>query len=204
MRVHVDAERPNPRKLQPAVDALKKGQVIVYPTDTGYAFGCAMSSPKGIAAIRKLKGLDERSHKPLTMIVSGLADVGRFGVLGNTHFRLVRRLLPGPYTLVLQATAEVPKSMHNRHHEVGLRVPDHLVCRMLIGELGEPLLTGSVTPGEDATPELEDAEELESRYAREVAVTVDVGPQWPDPSTVLRMIGDDIEVLREGKGDYRP
>ncbi|HEY8379668.1 MAG TPA: L-threonylcarbamoyladenylate synthase [Nannocystis sp.] len=204
MRVYVDAERPNPRKLQPAVEALKKGQVIVYPTDTGYAFGCAMSSAKGIATIRRLKGLDERSHKPLTMIVSGLADVGRFGVLSTSLFRVVRRLLPGPYTLVLKATAEVPKSMHNRYHEVGLRVPDHPVCRMLVAELGEPLLTGSVTPYEDSEPELEDAEELERRYAREVAVAIDVGPLWPDPSTVLRMIDDEVEVLREGKGEYRP
>lgn len=204
MRVHVDAERPNPRKLQPAVEALKKGQVIVYPTDTGYAFGCAMSSAKGINAIRRLKGLDERSHKPLTMIVPGLAEVGRFGVLSNSHFRLVRRLLPGPYTLVLQATAEVPKSMHNRHHEVGLRVPNHLVCQMLFSELGEPLLTGSVTPGEDTTPELEDAEELERRHAREVSVAIDAGPLWPDPSTVLRLIGDEVEVLREGQGEFRP
>jgi tRNA threonylcarbamoyl adenosine modification protein (Sua5/YciO/YrdC/YwlC family) len=204
MRVYVDAERPNPRKLQPAIDALKKGQVIVYPTDTGYAFGCAMSSVKGIAAIRRLKGLDERSHKPLTMIVSGLAEVGRFGVLSTSLFRIVRRLLPGPYTLVLKATSEVPKSMHNRHHEVGLRVPDHLVSRMLITEIGEPLLTGSVTRYEDSEPELEDAEELERLHAREVAIVVDVGPLWPDPSTVLRMIDDDVEVLREGKGDFRP
>lgn len=204
MRVHVDAERPNPRKLQPAVEALKKGQVIVYPTDTGYAFGCAMSSVKGIAAIRRLKGLDERSHKPLTMIVGGLAEVGKFGVMSNTHFRVIRRILPGPYTLVLQATGDVPKSMHNRHHEVGLRVPDHLVCKLLLDELGEPLLTGSVTPYEDATPELEEAEALERQHAREVSVVVDVGPLWPDPSTVLRLIDDEIEVLREGKGDFRP
>ncbi len=204
MRVHVDAERPNPRKLQPAVEALKKGQVIVYPTDTGYAFGCAMSSVKGIASIRKLKGLDERSHKPLSMIVGGLADVGRFGVLSNAHFRVIRRLLPGPYTLVLQATGDVPKTMHNRNHEVGLRVPDHLVCRLLLDELREPLLTGSVTRYDDAVPELEEAEELERQHVREVSVVVDVGPLWPDPSTVLRFIDDEIEVLREGKGDFRP
>lgn len=204
MRAYVDPERPNPRKLQPAVDGLKKGQVIVYPTDTGYAFGCAMSSVKGIASIRKLKGLDERSHKPLTMIVAGFAEVGRFGVMSTSHFRVVRRLLPGPYTLVLQATQDVPKTMHNRHHEVGLRVPDHLVCKMLVEELGEPLLTGSVTRYEDAAPELEDVEELERRHAREVSVLVDVGPLWPDPSTVLRLIDDEIEVLREGKGDWRP
>ena len=204
MRVHVDAERPNPRKLQPAVEALKKGQVIVYPTDTGYAFGCAMSSVKGIASIRKLKGLDERSHKPLTMIVGGLADVRRFGVLSNAHFRVIRRLLPGPYTLVLQATGDVPKTMHNRNHEVGLRVPDHLVCCLLLDELREPLLTGSVTRYDDAVPELEEAEELERQHVREVSVVVDVGPLWPDPSTVLRFIDDEIEVLREGKGDFRP
>lgn len=204
MRVYVDAERPNPRKLQPAVEALKKGQVIIYPTDTGYAFGCAMSSAKGIAAIRRLKGLDERSPKPLTMIVPGLAEVGRFGVLSTSLFRIVRRLLPGPYTLVLKATSDVPKSMHNRNHEVGLRVPDHLVSRMLITELGEPLLNSSVTKYEDQAPELEDAEELERLHQREVAVVVDVGSLWPDPSTVLRMIDDEVEVLREGKGDWRP
>lgn len=204
MRVHVDPERPNPRKLQPAVDALKKGQVIVYPTDTGYAFGCAMSSVKGIHAIRRLKGLDERSHKPLTMIVGGFAEVGRFGVMSTSHFRVIRRLLPGPYTLVLKAAPDVPKTMHNRFHEVGLRVPDHLVCRMLVEEIREPLLTGSVTPYEDAAPELEDAEDLERIHAREVSSVIDVGPLWPDPSTVLRLIDDEIEVLREGKGDYRP
>lgn len=202
MRIYVEPERPNPRKLQPAVDALKKGQVIVYPTDTGYAFGCAMSSVKGIAAIRRLKGLDERSHKPLSMIVNAFADVGRFGVLSTSHFRVARRLLPGPYTLVLQATNDVPRTMYNRHHEVGLRVPDHPVSRMLVDEIGEPLLTGSVTPYDDAVPELEEAEALEQRYAREVAVVIDVGPLWPDPSTVLRLIDDEIEVLRQGKGEF--
>lgn len=204
MRVHVEAERPNPRKLQPAVEALKKGQVIVYPTDTGYAFGCAMSSVRGIAAIRRLKGLDERSHKPLTMIVSSMADVGKFGVLSTSHFRVVRRLLPGPYTLVLKAAPDVPRTMHNRHHEVGLRMPDYAVSRLLIEEIGEPLLTGSVTPYDSPIVELEEPEELERRHQREVSVVVDAGPLWPDPSTVLRLIDDEIEVLREGKGDFRP
>jgi tRNA threonylcarbamoyl adenosine modification protein (Sua5/YciO/YrdC/YwlC family) len=204
MRIHVEAERPNPRKLQAAVEALKKGQVIVYPTDTGYAFGCAMSSPRGIASIRKLKGLDERSHKPLTMIVAGMNDVGKFGVLSTSHFRIVRRLLPGPYTLVLKATQDVPRTMYNRHHEVGLRMPDFAVSRMLIEELGEPLLNGSVTRYDEAIAELEEPDELENRYQREVSVVVDAGPLWPDPSTVLRLIDDEIEVLREGKGDFRP
>ncbi len=204
MRLHIEPERPNPRKLQPAIDALKRGQVIVYPTDTGYAFGCALSSPKGIAAIRKLKGLDERSHKPLTMIVRELAEVGRYGVMSNSHFRLIRRLLPGPYTLILKAASDVPRSMYNRHHEVGIRVPSHVVCNLLVAELGEPLLTGSVTPYDDNLPELEEPEDYEQRYAREVAVVVDTGALWPDPSTVLRFVDSEVELLRQGKGEYAP
>jgi len=204
MRVHVEPERPNPRKLQPALDALQRGQVIVYPTDTGYAFGCALSSVKGIAAIRKLKGLDERSHKPLTMIVTALAEVGRYGVMSNSHFRLIRRLLPGPYTLILKAASDVPRSMYNRHHEVGIRMPDHPICNLLVGELGEPLLTGSVTPYDEGVPELEEPELYEQRYAREVAVLVDAGPLWPDPSTVLRFVDGEVELVRQGKGEYSP
>ena len=204
MRIYIEPERPNPRKLQPAVDALRRGQVIIYPTDTGYAFGCALSSAKGIASIRKLKGLDERSHKPLTMIVKDLAEVGRYGVMSNSHFRLIRRLLPGPYTLILKAASDVPRSMYNRHHEVGIRMPDHVVANLLVAELGEPLLTGSVTPYDDNLPELEEPESYEQRYSREVAVVIDVGPVWPDPSTVLRLIDDEVELVRQGQGEFAP
>ena len=204
MRLHIEAERPNPRKMQPAIDALKRGQVIIYPTDTGYAFGCALSSPKGIAAIRKLKGLDERSPKPLTMIVRDLAELSRFGVMGNSQFRLIRRLLPGSYTLILKAAPDVPRSMHNRNHEVGIRMPGHPICDLLVAELGEPLLTGSVTPYDEGVPELEEPDSYEQRYAREVAVLVDAGPLWPDPSTVLRFVDGEVELVRQGKGEFNP
>jgi len=204
MRIYIEPERPNPRKLQPAVDALRRGQVIIYPTDTGYAFGCALSSAKGIASIRKLKGLDEKSHKPLTMIVKDLAEVGRYGVMSNSHFRLIRRLLPGSYTLILKAASDVPRSMYNRNHEVGIRMPDHVVANLLVAELGEPLLTGSVTPYDDNLPEVEEPESYEQRYARDVAVVVDIGALWPDPSTVLRFVDGEVEVLRQGKGEFTP
>jgi len=181
------------------VDALERDEVIIYPTDTGYAFGCAYPSAKGIAKIRKLKGFHERHPKSLTMLVNDLAEVARYGHLSNQAFRLVRRLLPGPYTMVLRATSEVPRSMRNRDHEVGLRVPDHAICRLLVELLGRPLLTGSVTTAE-AQPEVEDPEQLALRYDREVAAVVDVGTLWPEPSTVLRLIDDHIEVLRLGQG----
>src|SRR5690606_17398171 len=140
MRIRVDAERTDPRKLEPAIEALRRGEVIIYPTDTGYAFGCAMSSSRGINALRKLKGFDERHWKPLTMLVDGVAAFGRYGALDNTAFRAVRRILPGPYTIVMRATADAPKSMRNRKHEIGLRWPSHRVCELLVGGLAEPLL----------------------------------------------------------------
>lgn len=199
-RLRVDPERPDPRKLMPAVEALRRGDVIIYPTDTGYAFGCALSSAKGIDTLRRLKGLPPKHAKPLTMLVESLNDMGRYGNMGNQAFRVVRRLLPGPYTIVLQATSDVPRAMKNRAHEVGMRLPNHKICTMLVELLGEPLLTGSVTPGEDP-PELEEPEELERRWAREVALIIDGGHIWPEPSTVLRFDeSGDIEVLRVGQG----
>ncbi len=200
MLVRIEAERPAPRRLQPAVDALRRDGVIIYPTDTGYAFGCALSSLKGIARLRKLKGYDAKHPKPLTMLVNEIAEIGRYGHMGNRSFRLVRRLLPGPYTMVLSATSDVPRQMKNRWHEVGMRVPDHAVCRMLVDLLGEPLLTGSVTSA-DAEFELEEPEEFERRWPRDVQVVVDGGPLWPEPSTVLKLVDDEIEVLRQGQGE---
>lgn len=199
MILHIDVERPAPRLLRPAVDALRDDGVIIYPTDTGYAFGCALSSSRGIATLRRLKGIPEKHPKPLSMLVRDLAEVARYGHVGNQVFRIIRRLLPGPYTMVLRATSDVPRAMKNRHHEVGLRVPDHAVCRMLVELLDEPLLTGSVTAAESEHA-LEDPDEYERRFARDVQVVVDGGATWPDPSTVLRLVDDVVEVLREGKG----
>jgi tRNA threonylcarbamoyl adenosine modification protein (Sua5/YciO/YrdC/YwlC family) len=199
MRLHLHMERPAPRKLQPAIDALRRGEVIIYPTDTGYAFGCALSSAKGIAKLRKLKEFDERSRKPLALMVNELADLGKYGVMDNRTFRMARRILPGPYTIVLRASIDVPRAMKNRDHEIGLRMPDNMVCRMLVNLAAEPLLVGSVSPA-DSEPELEDPEILESLYGGDVHCVLDAGPLWPDPSTVLRAGRDEIEVLREGQG----
>lgn len=199
MRLRIDPERPSPRKLGAALEALRKDQVILYPTDTGYAFGCAFSSRKGAAALRRLKGFDERSKKPLAMMVRELSDFGLYGVMATSVFRTVRRILPGPYTIVLQASTDVPRDMRNRQGEIGLRIPDAPICQMLVEQLAEPIWTGSVTPAEDE-PDLEDPEELERRYRGRVEIVIDAGPLWPEPSTVLRGIGNELEILREGKG----
>ena len=199
MRVRVDPERPAPRKLAPAIDALRRDHVILYPTDTGYAFGCALSSRKAIGAIRTLKGFDARSRRPLSMLVNDLSDFGQYAIMGTSVFRTVRRILPGPYTIILEASAEVPREMRNRHGEIGLRMPDLELCRMLVELLGEPVVTGSFTAGEEKR-ELEDPEELERIYRGRVEVVVDGGPMWPEPSTILQAEGNELAVSRVGKG----
>ncbi|MEZ4281684.1 MAG: L-threonylcarbamoyladenylate synthase [Myxococcota bacterium] len=199
MRLRIDPERPAPRKLEQATLALRRDQVILYPTDTGYAFGCALSSRKAIAQIRILKGHDERSRKPLAMIVNELSDFGRYAIMPTSVFRTVRRILPGAYTVILEASAEVPREMRNRDGEIGLRMPDLAVCRMLVDLLGEPLVSGSVTSG-DEEPALEDPEELERLYRGRIEVVIDVGPLWPEPSTILQARGSEFEITRVGKG----
>lgn len=199
MRLRIDPERPAPRKLAAAIEALGRDQVILYPTDTGYAFGCALSSRKGITSIRALKGFDERSPKPLSMLVNDLSDFGRYAIMGTSVFRTVRRILPGPYTIILEASSEVPRDMRNRQGEIGLRMPDLPICRMLVDRLGEPIVTGSLTAGEEE-PGLEDPEELERRYRGRVDVIVDGGPMWPEPSTILQASDNELTVTRVGKG----
>ena len=199
MRLRIDPERPAPRKLEKAIDALRRDQVILYPTDTGYAFGGALSSRKAVAQIRLLKGFDERSRKPLAMLVNELSDFGRYAIMPTSVFRTVRRILPGAYTVILEASAEVPREMRNRDGEIGLRMPDLAVCRMLVELLGEPLVSGSVTAG-DEEPALEDPEDLERIYRGRIEVVIDAGPLWPEPSTILQARGIEFEITRVGKG----
>lgn len=199
MRLRIDPERPAPRKLAKAIEALRRDQVILYPTDSGYAFGGALSSRKAIGLIRTLKGYDERSRKPLSMLVNELSDFGHYAIMRTSVFRTVRRILPGAFTIVLEASAEVPRDMRNRFGEIGLRMPDSPLCRMLVDELGEPIVTGSLTAGEEE-PALEDPEEFERFYRGRVDVLVDGGPMWPEPTTILQAQDNELEVTRVGKG----
>ncbi len=200
MRVRIDPERPAPRKLSPVLEALNRDRVILYPSDTGYAYGCALSSRKGIAGIRGLKGFDTRSRKPLSMLVNDLSDFGHYAIMETSVFRTVRRILPGSYTIILEASAEVPRDMRNRHGQIGLRMPDSPLCRMLVEMLGEPIVTGSLTSG-DVDPKLEDPEELERIFRGTVELIVDGGPMWPEPSTILESEGRELLVSRVGRGE---
>ena len=198
-RIRIDPARPSPHKLQPVTAALLAGDVIAYPTDMGYAFACPISSHRGVTLLRKLKGIGSKEKKPLTILVDSLPTMSHYGIMSNQAFRVIRRLLPGPYTIILPASSELPRSLRNRNNEVGLHLADEPISKILLEAINEPMFTASVRSADDE-PELEEPEFLERFYGQGLCCIVDVGPLWPEPSTILRLHDDEIEVIRMGKG----
>jgi tRNA threonylcarbamoyl adenosine modification protein (Sua5/YciO/YrdC/YwlC family) len=199
LRVVVHPEHPEPRKIAHAVSALERGGVIAYPTDTVYALGCDYAERRAVEEVYRLKGMSAK--QPLAFLLPDLGEIARFGLVTNSAYRLMRRLIPGPYTFVLEATREVPKNLiieRGRRRTVGVRVVDHPVVRALLAARRRPILSTSAVDGEGVG--LGDADEVRDRYERGLEVLVDGGYTGTEVSTVLSLVGDEVEVLREGKG----
>jgi tRNA threonylcarbamoyl adenosine modification protein (Sua5/YciO/YrdC/YwlC family) len=203
LRLVVDPEHPEPRKIARAVEALRHGELLAYPTDTVYALGCDYEDRKAVERLYALKGM--KRDQPLAFLLPDLGEIARFGVVSNGAYRLMKRLIPGPYTFVLEATREVPRPLivdrkHGRdtRRTVGVRVPDHPVTQALLAAAGRPLLSTSCA-GDDGEP-LGDPNEVRDRYERGLDLLVDGGYTGTQVSTVLSLIRDQLDVLREGKG----
>jgi tRNA threonylcarbamoyl adenosine modification protein (Sua5/YciO/YrdC/YwlC family) len=179
------------------VETLKQGGLIAYPTDTTYGLGCNIFNRRGIKNIYQIKQRDAR--KPFSFICSDLSDAANYAQVSNFAFKLMKRHLPGPYTFVLDATRIVPDSLTTRQKTVGIRIPDDQIALAIVRELGHPLVTTSANlTGE--TP-LHDPVEIEASMGRMLDLVIDGGIRFGDPSTVISLIDDKIEVLREGCGD---
>jgi tRNA threonylcarbamoyl adenosine modification protein (Sua5/YciO/YrdC/YwlC family) len=191
---------PSARKIARAIEILHDGGVAAYPTDTVYALGCAIESRRGAERIYRAKRMDE--HKKLALICPDLSSASMYAHLSQVAFRLARRLFPGPYTLVVPASREVPRLLvdHSRkRRQVGIRIPDHPIVLALVRALGRPLLTSSaVPPGEERA--LSDPEEVEEHFGRHVDLVIHGGPTPGEPSTVIEIADDEILVLRPGLG----
>ena len=195
MLLPVNPDHPEPRKVRRAVDALERGEVIAYPTDTVYAIGCDLFSKKAIDRIYQLKQLP-KAHK-LTFICPDLGDIARYAIVDNAQYRLLRRVLPGPYTFVLEATREVPKIVQSKRKTVGIRVPDSAVVQAIVRELGRPVITSSaVLPGEEP---FIDPGEIDDRF-RGLAMVLDSGAGGLEATTVVDLTSGEIEIVREGAG----
>ncbi|MGK2906086.1 MAG: L-threonylcarbamoyladenylate synthase [Desulfuromonadales bacterium] len=197
MLLHINQENPQVRLISRVVETLKQGGLIAYPTDTTYGLGCDIFNRRGIKRIYQIKQRDAR--KPFSFICYDLSDAANYAHVSNFAFKIMKRHLPGPYTFVLDATRIVPDSLTTRQKTVGIRIPDDEIALAIVRELGHPLVTTSANlTGE--TP-LHDPVEIEASMGHMLDLVIDGGIRFGDPSTVISLIGDNVEVIREGCGD---
>lgn len=182
--------------IERAVETLKKGGVIVYPTDTVYGMGCDLLNKRAVDRIYQLKRLHRR--KPLSFICADLTHISEYAKIGNGAFKAMKRLLPGPFTFVLEATRLVPKTMMTKQRTVGIRVPDHPVCLELVKRLGRPLVNTSASESIDEV--VSDPDQIEEKY-HQADLMLSQGLLDSEPSTVVDYTMDVPSVLRPGKGD---
>jgi tRNA threonylcarbamoyl adenosine modification protein (Sua5/YciO/YrdC/YwlC family) len=194
--LEVDMEHPSPRHVQRAVEVLERGGLIAYPTDTYYGLGCDLSSKKGIDRLYQLKGRDKK--KPLSFLCPDLSDVARYAHVSNFAYRTMKGLTPGAFTFILEATRLVPDLMMTKQKQVGIRVPDAPLARELARTLGRPLITTSATNTEGEP--LTDARDIKTELGHGLDLILDGGITLNEPSTVISLIGDTLEILRQGKG----
>ena len=179
-------------------EILRDGGVIAYPTDTIYGIGCDIFNKKALERIYMLKGRDRK--KPMSFICSDLAHITEFAKVPNYAYRVMKRLLPGPYTFILEASSQVPKMLMPKRKTVGIRIPDNKIIQSIVKSLGNPVISTSANvSGEDA---LSDPVEIDLYMGKILDATVDGGILSGDPSTVIDLTGDAPEVLREGAGDF--
>jgi tRNA threonylcarbamoyl adenosine modification protein (Sua5/YciO/YrdC/YwlC family) len=197
MIIKINPDNPPERLLRQAVEVLTGGGVIAYPTDTCYAIGCDLYNLKGINRIYHLKR--RPLSKPFSFICHDLKNISEYARVGNYAYKVMKRLLPGPYTFVLEASRQVPKILQTRRRTVGIRVPDHPIALGLVGLLSHPIIT--TTAALPDSPVESDPYEIEAKFKPYLDLVIDGGRVSPEPSSVISLIDDLPEVIRAGKGD---
>jgi len=197
MLIAIHPTHPQPRLIEQVVRTLRQGGVVAYPTDTTYGIGCDIFHKKGVKAIYQIKQRDPR--KPFSFICADLSDVANYAQVSNFAFKIMKRHLPGPYTFVMEATRVVPDLLTTKQKTVGIRIPDNPIALAIVRELGHPLVTTSVNiAGEDP---LSDPQLIEEQMGNLFDLVIDGGILMGKPSTIISLIDDRVEVLREGSGD---
>ncbi|MFG6159152.1 L-threonylcarbamoyladenylate synthase [Halomonas sp. 1390] len=199
-QIHPD--NPQKRLIDQAIQIIRRGGVVAYPTDSGYALGCHLGDKKAIEKIKWLRSLDDKHN--FTLVCSDLSEIGTYAKVDNTVFRLLKAHTPGAYTFILDATTEVPRLLlHPKRRSIGVRVPDHQITRELLGALGEPLMSVTLIPVGEELP-MTDAEEIRERFGNDLDLIIDGGACHLEPTSVIDLRDLPPTILREGRGDVRP
>lgn len=199
MLITIHPETPQGRLISRATETLRQGGIVIYPTDTVYGIGCSIFNAPAIERIHAIKG--QHHSKPFSFICSDLSNISEYARVSNPAYRLIKSLIPGPYTFVLPASRlkQLPKSLITRRKAVGIRVPDNIIAQSLIRELGHPVLGASVTGPDGGI--LNDPAVIEELYGHRVDLILDAGPGRLEVSTILDLTDDRPVVVREGAGD---
>jgi len=193
---------PDARVIRQAVNLLKAGGVIVYPTDSTYALGCHIGDKSALERIRRIRQLDK--HHNFTLVCSDLSSLATYALVSNSAYRILKAYTPGPYTFILKATPEVPRRLQNpKRKTIGIRVPDNEIAQQILATLGEPIMSTSlILPNE--TEQLFDAYEMRLKIGKLVDLMIDGGACGLEPTTMIDLVDGYPKVLRLGKGDPTP
>lgn len=201
MLIRIYNENPNPKAIQQAVDILKRGGVIIYPTDTVYGIGCDITNQKAIEKVCQIRGLNPTKAN-LSFICYDLTDISQYTKPFDTPvFRVLKKALPGPFTFIFNASGQVPKLLSSKKKTVGIRVPDNNIVREIVRELGNPIVTASIHDEDEIIEYSTDPELIFEKYQDKVDLVIDGGYGDHTASTVIDVTNGDFEVIREGKGD---
>ena len=193
MLISINPINPQTRLVRSVVDVLRRGGIVAYPTDTVYGVGCDIMNKKAIEKVYQLK--QRHKSKPFSFICSDLKHISHYAKVSNYAYKTMRRLLPGPYTFILEGSRLVPKIMLTKRKTVGIRVPDNEISLAIVRTLGRPIISTSAG--------LDDPYTIKDAFGQQLDLIIDGGPLYPNPSSVISLIGDVPEVIREGKGDIR-
>jgi tRNA threonylcarbamoyl adenosine modification protein (Sua5/YciO/YrdC/YwlC family) len=197
----VHPENPQVRLIRQAVEIIRAGGVIAYPTDSCYALGCHIGDKAAMERIRRIRDVDERHH--FTLVCRNLSEVGQFAKVDNLQFRLIRANTPGSYTFILRATRDLPRRLLTPRHTIGVRIPNHPVALALLEELDEPLLSSTMILPAHGQP-LNDPQDIRRHLEHQLDLVIDSGPCEGQATTVVDLSGEAPRLVREGRGDIRP
>jgi tRNA threonylcarbamoyl adenosine modification protein (Sua5/YciO/YrdC/YwlC family) len=195
----VHPQNPQARLIRQAAQIIQSGGIVAAPTDSAYALVCRLDDKAAVEKLRRIRGVDEKHH--LTLLVRDLSEIATYARVDNRQYRQLKAVTPGPYTVILEATKEVPRRLsHPSRKTIGIRVPENAILLALLEELGEPLIgTTLQLPGDDQM--LSDPDEVRARLDRQIELVIDGGAGTLEPTTIVDLTGPDAELVREGRGD---
>jgi len=195
----IHPQNPQARLVHQAVEILRDGGVIAYPTDSSYALGCILGNKEAQQRIRAIRGVDDAHH--FTLVCRNLAELASYAQVDNSQFRLIKANTPGQYTFILKATREVPRRLqHPKRSTIGLRVPEHAVTQAILEELAQPILSMTLMLADDDQP-INEAWEIRERLEHQIDLVIDAGSCLTEPTTVIDLTTDTPQLVRLGSGN---